>query len=339
MKERGFKWAWTWAMAWLLAAPATVWAESVAFNLDWVPYGKHSGFYAAVDKGFYKAEGLDVKIVRGYGSADTVQRVATEAAEFGHADIGNLIVIRGNTGAPVKGVAMIHHKSLFCVYVLEKSGIRRPRDLVGRRIGSAPANAVRIMFPALAGAVGIDPKSVTWVDMQAPSELPSLFAEKVDAIVTYATIGPSYFAAAKKANKPVLEFLYSDFGVDLYSNGIITQDGRLQKQPAQVRRFVKASLRGLAFGVEQPDEAMKIFTTHMPTMSAEIARAHLDINNRHLLTEETRKTGIGIMLPEKMRLTLETMAKYNEMKRKPSLEEVYTNQFITEKVVPKMKTL
>ena len=339
MSSRFFTWVRILVLAVLLAAPAAVRAEKVTFNLDWVPYGKHSGLYAAVAKGFYKAEGLDVRIIRGHGSSDTVKRISANSAEFGHADTGNLVAARGNSDVKVKTVAMIHHKSLFVMYVLEKSGIKHPKGIVGRSIGASVGNATRIMFPAFAGVAGFDPGKVKWVDMQASSQLPSLIAERVDAVVTYATIGPSYFAAAKKVGKKALETLFADFGLDLYSNGIITQESRLKDNPNQVKRFVRATLKGLAFGVERPDEAMRFFIKKVPSVSPVLARAHLDLNNKHMVTEETKKTGIGVMLKNRMQFLVDTTFKYVPMKRKPALDEIYTNDFITVKLVPKMGTM
>ncbi|MFQ5913876.1 MAG: ABC transporter substrate-binding protein [Nitrospinota bacterium] len=320
------------ALLWFGAAPAA--AEKVTFALDWVPYGKHAGWYAALEKGYFKEEGLTVNIIRGHGSGDTVKVVASKGAEFGFADASSLIIARGNTGVQVKEVAMGHHKSLFCIYVLKKTGVRGPKDLSGKTIGSAVGNAARVTFPALAKATGLNPDTVKWIDMPPPSQAPSLFGERVDAIVTYATIGPTYFEAARKSGKPVLEYLFSDYGVDLYSNGIITRDDRIKGNPEQVRRFVRASMRGLAFAVEHPDEAVKIFLKSYPTFAPRVARQHLDIMNRHLLTPTTKKTGIGFMTKEKMKLTRDVVAKYFKLKRLPKLEEIYTNEFVP-KIFPK----
>ncbi|MDP7386244.1 MAG: ABC transporter substrate-binding protein [Nitrospinota bacterium] len=217
------------ALLWMGSAPAA--AEKITFALDWVPYGKHSGWYAALEKGYFKEEGLTVNIVRGHGSGDTVKVMASKGAEFGLADAASLIIARGNTGARVKDVAMFHHKSLYCIYVLKKSGIQGPKDLAGKTIGSAIGNAARVTFPALARATGLDPDTVKWLDVPPPSQTASLFAEKVDAIVTFAAIGPTYFEAARKSGKPVVDYLFSDFGVDLYSSGVITQDDRIEGNP------------------------------------------------------------------------------------------------------------
>jgi ABC-type nitrate/sulfonate/bicarbonate transport system substrate-binding protein len=101
-----------------------------------------------------------------------------------------------------------------------------------------------------------------------------------------------------------------------------------------VRRFVRVSLRGQAFAVEHPDEAVKIFLKSFPTFAPRIARQHLDIAIRHLITPTTKKTGIGFMTKEKMKLTRDTIAKYFKLKRVPALEEIYINKFVP-RIFPK----
>src|SRR4030095_8373054 len=71
----------------------------VTLILDFVPTGEYVPHYTALEKGWYKEEGLDVKIVRGQGSADTLKRIAAGQGEVGIADISALIAARANTDA------------------------------------------------------------------------------------------------------------------------------------------------------------------------------------------------------------------------------------------------
>jgi NitT/TauT family transport system substrate-binding protein len=106
----------------------------VKFALSWVPTGRDAGFHAALDRGYYKEEGLAVEILKGSGSGDTVRRVAGGSEEFGFADTATPVISRSR-GTPVKVVAMIHDKSMDAVYFLKSSGIAKPKDLEGKKIG------------------------------------------------------------------------------------------------------------------------------------------------------------------------------------------------------------
>ena len=304
-------------------------AEKVTFFLDWVPYGKHSSFYAGIKYGIYKKYGLDVKIQPGKGSGLSVKTIGSKGAEYGHADMGTLIIGRANNpDLKVKEIAMLHHNNLFTITFLKSSGIKTPKDLEGRKIGSAVMNSSRIVFPALAPVTGMDASKVIWVDMEASAQEPSLFAGKVDAIPSYLTRKPSVEKQAKKLGKTVGRFLYSDFGVDIYSNGIIAHEDTLKNQPNRTRRFVVSSMEAFKWSVENPDKAVEAFIVKNPSVSHELARGHFDVGVDVLLTKNTRRTGIGFMLRAKVQRTIDTMFKFRKLKRKPSVDEIYTNEFV-----------
>jgi NitT/TauT family transport system substrate-binding protein len=304
-------------------------AEKIDFFLDWVPYGKHAQFFAGVEYGIYKKYGLDVQIIPGKGSGLAVKTIGAKGAEYGHADAGTLIIGRANNpDLRVKLIAMIHHNNLFNIVFLKKSGIKTPKDLEGRKIGSAPMNSSKIVFPAMAAAAGFDPSKVIWVNMEASAQDPSLFAEKVDAVPSYRTRNPTVFKMAKKLGKPVGMFNYSDYGVDIYSNGIIAHEDTIKNKPNRTRRFVIASLEAFNWSVKNPAKAVGSFIKKNPTVSRDVARGHFDVGIDVLLTKNTKRTGIGFMLREKMQNTIDTMYKYKKMKRKPSVGEIYTNEFV-----------
>ena len=110
----------------------------ITFTTDFGFNGRHSYFFVALDKGFYKAEGLNVNIIRGQGSIDAVKKVATGAAQIGFADAGAVILARANDSIPVKLVAIIYAKPPHAVFALADSGIKTPKDLEGRTVADAP---------------------------------------------------------------------------------------------------------------------------------------------------------------------------------------------------------
>ncbi|MFQ5693669.1 MAG: ABC transporter substrate-binding protein [Nitrospinota bacterium] len=311
-------------------------AERVKFFLDWVPYGKHASFYAGIEQGIYKRYGLDVTIQAGKGSGLSVKTIGAKGADYGHADMGTLIIARANNpDLRVKEIAMLHHDNLFYIAFLKKSGIKSPKDLEGKTIGSPVMNAARIVFPALAPFTGMDPSKVIWVNMQAASQEPSLFAEKVDAIVTYRTRDPSLMGKAKEVGKPVGSLKFSDFGVDIYSNGIIAHEDTLKNRPGRTRRFVVASLEAFRWSVENPEKAIDSFISKNPSVSRKLARGHWEIGVDVALTKGSAKTGLGFMLRDKVQRTIDTMFKFRKLKRKPVPEEIYTNEFVA--VFPKRR--
>lgn len=318
----------------LSAAPrSVVAAEKIQFLLDWVPYAKHAIFYASLDKGFWRDAGFDVTILKGDGSATTAAITAAGAVDFGFADTASLILARGQ-GAKVKVVAMIHDKSLYAIETLEENGIKILKDLEGKRIGGPIGDANRVVFPALAKINRLDESKIQWVTMAAPARVGSLLAGQVDAVVAFSSEAPTFKAKIEEAGKRWKEFLYADYGLDIYSNGILARDETIANQPDRVKRFVQATMKGVAWSVEHPKEAIDIFLKYNPSVDRALAPPHLRIVIKHLMTETAAREGIGYMDPAKMKRTVDTLAQYFPAAREVAVDDVYTNRFLS-KLFPK----
>lgn len=315
-------------VSFLLAAGAAAAAEKeFIFSLTWVPYGRDVGFYAARDLGLYEREGLRVELVRGHGDGDSLKKVG--AGSFHMARIGLPVVILGRSrDIPVRSVAIQYDKSQDVIYALQGSGISKPKDLEGRTLGAPEAGGPRTLFPAFAAANGIDAKRVKWISMPGPAEIPSLLAGKVDGIVTRTPVEPNVVRAAAKAGKGIVRLLYADHGFDIYSSGFAALDKTIQESPAGVRAFVKASLQGHAWAIENPQEGVARFLKYFPSLDAELAGKQWDIAVDHQLTEDALKRGLGYANPVKMKFTVDVVGRHMELKKAVRPEDVYTNDFL-----------
>lgn len=302
-------------------------AESVVFSLDWVPWGKHSGFYTVLHKGYYKAEGLNVTIERGFGSGDTIKRVNVGSAPFGFADTASLVVARSR-GSKVKVTGMFHDDAMYIIYTLEGSGIVKPKDLEGRTMGTAPMDAGRIIFPAFAGVNRFNEKRVKWIDMTPAARMPSLLTGKVDAVVDFTGHELEHQRAAAKVGKKIRYMKYKDWGVNPYANGIITTDEMIEKKPDLIRRFMRATWNGVAYAVENPAEAVEMFRKTFPERDTEILRAAWEVAVDHLLTATAKEKGMGYMTRERMTYTRDLVTEYMKLERKVEVDALYSNAFI-----------
>ncbi|MFQ5915350.1 MAG: ABC transporter substrate-binding protein [Nitrospinota bacterium] len=315
---------------WGVGPRAAVAAEKVTFILDWIPYGSHTGFFTSLNKGIFRDTGLDVTIRRGYGSGDTVKLITAGKGDFGFADTGTLVVGRSR-GAKAKTVGVLYNKAPHTAFALKRSGIRTVKDLGGRSIGEAQGGAAIAVFPALAKIHGV--KKWKFVPMSPASKNPALLAGKVDAILTFADVGPSLRRGAKKTGNEIVELRYGDNGLDFYGNGIIVRDEDINSRPKLIRLFVNAAFRGAAHAIKNPDEGVKFLIQSNPNLNAAMARAQWDVLTSLAWTDETRKHGLGYMSETKMRQTVDLISKYRELKGKPPLSEVYAPQFL-EKIFP-----
>ena len=306
-------------------------ADKVTLNLNWFYVGDHSPYFVAVDKGWYKEEGLEVNIVTGKGSGDVVKKVDVGSVDIGIVDTGVLIVARAQ-GANVKIVSMLFDKSPYCMWMWKDSGINSPKDLVGKKIGAPPGDAQRTIFPALAQVNGIDPDKVTFVNIAAEAKYSALAAKQVDVIFDYYSGAPFYHKAMGREN--VKYMMFADWGVDVYSNALVASEKYIKENPGIIKRFVKASLRGWEFTLKNPEEAIEIMARQRPEIDKPVLLANLKLIIDLFRTNRYKQNGIGWVDDKKMSDSIKIIARYQDLKVDMKTKEVYTNEFLTKIPLP-----
>ena len=134
----------------LTAAAPAVAQDKVRFQTDWIPSGEHAMYYGGWQKGIFAEEGIDVTITRGYGSGDTVTKLAGGGFDFGIADMAAVMTARARQNVPVKTIAVIYSQSPHSLFVLKSSGITNFKGLEGKKIGITPGNSHKFYFPKVA---------------------------------------------------------------------------------------------------------------------------------------------------------------------------------------------
>jgi len=310
---------------WLTASPVRS-QEKVRFVLDWVIAGRHTAYYVAIEKGYWKKAGLDIRMTRGFGGANTVKSVAGGLADVGKASAGPALVARAK-GTPIKIVSIVYGKAPFMMVSKEKTGVRNPKDLEGKTIGAPAGDANRFVFPALAAIAGIDESKVKWVTMSPSAKTPSLLSDKVDVIVHFAFEKVKFeMFEAKHGNFNIM--MYSDYGLDMYSIGLLTLDSYIRAKPNVLRAFVHGAMRAYAWTLKHPKEANRIFSKHQPTLSKKIALRELGIVRELVLTEEAKKHCIGWINAEKLARTRDILFKALHVKETLDIKGAYTTKFL-----------
>jgi NitT/TauT family transport system substrate-binding protein len=301
--------------------------KPVKFLFDVLPNPKHALFYTATKKGFFAEQGLDVTIESSKGSADVIQNVASGAAQFGFAD-ASAVVLSRTRDLPVTLVTMVHYKTLMSVITRVPSGVDKPADLVGKKIASTSGDAVRMVMPAFAKMNGFDGEKVNFLTVNQPAKASMLMAGQVDGVCDYLSAMPIYREAGKAIGLELRAISYADYGLDIYSNGIIVHDDLLRSDPTVVKSFVRAIAQGLEFATSQRDETAKIFREYQPQYSEAVTREGLDIAVDSLLVPEVFSAGIGAMSAGKMERTIKTTVEAYGLAKAPAAASVYTNAML-----------
>jgi NitT/TauT family transport system substrate-binding protein len=210
-----------------------------------------------------------VKVVRGQGSGDAIRQVGAGNAMFGLADTGTLILARANDQIPVKLVAAVYRKPPHTILCREDSGLKKPKDLEGNAIATAPAAGTRFLFPAFAKAAGFDAQNVRWVVANSES-LPGLLAtDKVPCVGQFIT-GEALLQS--QIGPKLGRFDYSDAGLSYYGNGIVATAATIASKPDVVHRFVAATVRGMKDAFADPAAVGTIMQKIVPQVDATIAK-------------------------------------------------------------------
>jgi NitT/TauT family transport system substrate-binding protein len=312
----------------LAPLPVAAATDQVILALDWLVNGTHAGYLVALDKGYYAGANLAVTIVRGYGSGDTIKRLAAGRANFAVADMGALVGARANDGVPVKAVAAVYGKAALGLMYLRESGIKGPKDLEGRTLGRSAAGASVLMLPGFLKVNGVDRGKMKEVVIDATSFLPMLLTRKVDAVSEQSIHLPRFQRAAEKQGLHVEAMRFADFGLVAYGNMLMTTDAAIKDTPDLVRRFTHATLKGLAHAFEKPDEAVTILQKYHREVDPDFSRDELQSTRELAWSEEAKSAGLGAISPEKMTSTRDVVTTALSLKRVVPVEELYTTQFL-----------
>jgi ABC-type nitrate/sulfonate/bicarbonate transport system substrate-binding protein len=243
--------------------------QDVTLMLDWVPNTNHTGLYVALDKGWYKEEGLNVKIVQP-NEGGTTQLVATGKAQFGVSHQEEVTQARAS-GVPVVSVATViqHNTSGFASK--KGSGITRPREMEGKRYGGWGSPTEEAVLKAGIEGDGGDFSRVKIFNTGTSDFLTSIERDVDFKWIFYGWDGIN--AEQKGIALDYLELRKFDSALDYYTPVLITGEQLIKDNPGLVEKFMRASARGYEFAIKNPDEAAGILYKNAPELDAKFLLA------------------------------------------------------------------
>lgn len=301
------------ALSVLLGGPALA-QDKVRFQTDWIPSGEHAMYYGAWSKGIYAKHGIDITITRGYGSGDTVTKVASGAADFGVADIAAVMTARARTNVPVKTIAVLYNESPHSLFVLKSSGITNFKGLEGKKIGITPGNSHRFYFPEVAKKAGTDPNKLIWTNMDGAAMAAQLIAKNIDAAPFYSIHYYYINKAAVKAGQEILPLPFVEVGFKIYAASLITTDKMIQDKPDLVTRFLAATKEAFEWAAANPEEACKLHVARFPEVELDDCMGSVKAVMKFVFNDHSKEFGWGKESPDRLKFSWETIATANELK-------------------------
>jgi NitT/TauT family transport system substrate-binding protein len=289
----------------------------VKVQLLWTHYAQFAGLYAADQKGYYAEEGLAVTFLEGGADVPRWTAVLDGTAQFGIAGADEIILARAE-GKPVRAIGVVYRRSPIVFMTLAASGITKPEDFAGKQV-RVPANLIPALN-AMTNKVGVSASQYTIVNL--PSDLALFASGDVPIWGVYLTgLTVDALEAGYKLN-----LIYpDDYGVHFYADTIFTTDTLIENDPDLVARFLRASLKGWTYAVENPGEVPAMIQKFLPNADPAIQLAKMTASIPLINTGEDF---IGWMKPEVWAEMYQTMSEQGLLTAPLDVTQVYTMQFL-----------
>jgi NitT/TauT family transport system substrate-binding protein len=311
-----------------LVATPVLGAEQLDFILNWVPGGDHAPYYYAKKMGWYAKEGIDLNLEPGKGSVLAAQRVGAGANPIGLADMGTVLVAKGK-GADLVSVYNVYANSPQGFYWLKSSGITGIKDFPGKKIGNPAGDAARAMWPAIAKANGVDPASVTWVNIDPNAKLAALKAHSIDITTSFYNLHHVF----KRELGADMGFLaWRDAGLNPYGNSVVVNGAFLKTHKALIGKFVKVTQRAFYTCVKDPKPCIEALVEANGALKLDNEMQNWGEVEVLMSDKYSRTVALGYVDPARMKADYELVEKYIGIEKPFDVRSIYTNQFLNRSI-------
>jgi len=226
--------------------------SNVVVQVSWVHAPTWTGFYAAQDDGIYIDNGMDVELRTIFDDEgerrNVVEEVVSGNAQFGSVSAQELLEARA-AGQPVVAIAAIYQLNPAGFSSLAEQNIRVPQDLVGKTVSTSESS--RYLLEAMLQAAGVDAAEVNIVP-RTDFTLNPLLDGEIDVLSTFVMNSEASLSVQDVDFNTIYPF---EYGVEMYSNLIITSEDMIQNEPDMVQTFLAATLQGIQSAVDDPERA------------------------------------------------------------------------------------
>jgi len=298
--------------------------DEVKIQLKWLHQAQFAGFYMAQEKGYYADENIKVTFLEGGMDVDIAENVISGKADLGVISPEDILINRSRE-APLTALAAIYRRSALVFIARDDSGIVRPSDFIGKTIAVAGQGGIRefeIQLRALMKKMKIDILKIDIVPFNV--NFASLYSGEADITAVYYTGG--LIKLRKKGIK--LNLIWpGDYGINFYSDILVTTDKMISENPDLVKRFTRATLKGWQDAMEDYRQAVIVTLKYVRDKDSETQTAMMEAMLPLVHTGEDR---IGWMKPAVWQEMYETLWEQGLLEKSFDVNQAYTMRFIKE---------
>ncbi|RZL38212.1 MAG: ABC transporter permease [Rubrivivax sp.] len=301
----------------------------IRFTLDFRISGQVAPFFVALAKGYYREQGLDVSIDVGNGSVASITRVASGAYDMGFGDISSLVEFNAEAGRAdlVRAVYQYYNRAPFVIIGRRDRGLGNDwRSIAGKRIAAGAVESTRRAWPMAAKQLGMKADAFEWVTTDFSQRDNVIVRGDVDGATYFHDSAVSLFQRIPAEQLAVLK--YSDAGLQLYGNAILTSTKLATANPAAVAGFLRATQRGLNDTLADPAAAMAHVIAREPLLNAATEVSRWQITAGYVTGADTRQHGLGGVQRTLAEQQIASVAETFGLKARPAFDAVYDLRFL-----------
>jgi len=315
----------------VLAGTALAQETTVKFTLGWKTQGSDAAFFVARDKGYYKAEGINLVIDQGEGSGATVTRIMGGAYDAGFGDVN--AIIQNASLKPGENPVMVYqmwNRPPFAIVTKKSANITKPKDLEGRKLGGAQGTPTTRLLPVFVQKNGLDTAKIAVTNMAPNLQEPLLIKGDIDGALVFNIT--SYFNLVLNRQDPDKDFnwmTFGDYGLDLYSNGLMVSQKLVKENPKLVAGLVRATNKAMLEIAKDQNLGMKGVMAFDNLVDEKVEKRRMQYSFSELIVSpEMKEIGVGDIKDDRMARAIGIVVEGYQLTRTPTPAEIFSRAFL-----------
>ncbi len=302
----------------------------VTLTTGWILSGGSAPLVLAEERGYFKDANVNINIVRGYGSADVITKVAAGTYQAGTGFLPTLVkAVADNPNLDAIAVMISYDASADAVTGPKSTGIKEPADLANRKLSTQPNSTSKLVFQSFAKAVGLDPNSIQWVEVAPQLIGLTVVKGQADGAAQFAASAIANFQRLGIPKDKLYQFKFSDYVDNLYGNGLILQKSWAKSHPEAAKGVVRAYAKGLIDAYKDPKAAIDALMKREPLLKSNVESDDLAYSNEnYYFTPRVLEKGLAYHSDDDVEKFMKLLEMPFSLKRIPKVSEIYSSEYL-----------